>query len=442
MTRRFDVGSSLAPTNIAIVKYWGKDVPRGGNTPINSSCSLTLDPQDLRAETVILASPEFREDELYLNGKKASTTGTHAKRLRQCFKTMREKCKDPIPGTSTAKDAKELRSWKVRVASRNTFPTAAGLASSAAGYAALVTAAAQLYGIQESFPGELSTVARQGSGSACRSLYGGLVAWHKGQGLDDSKAEQFFDEMHWPDLRVVVLVANAREKETPSADGMGRSVTTSPFLTFRASDVAEPRIAALRDAFRTKNFDTFAEICTRDSNSFHAVCLDTHPPIFYLDNTSRAVITAVHAFNKFHNEIRIAYTFDAGPNAVLFCKTPRAADEFSALAVTLFTSGRPPCNRPDHLGHCAQHYPPSSDLVTACGGPRHVGADVKMIYLTKVGTGAASPLPADAISSLLDLSTLLPPPPPPPDNKTTLLRTAALLSAAALVVALARRRRR
>ena len=414
---KHDMASCFAPTNIAIVKYWGKDVKRGGNTPINSSCSLTLDPFDLRAETVIVASPAFVEDELYLNGKKAPTLGnsTHAKRLRLCLKTMREKCRDPVPCTSSAKDAEELRSWKVRVASQNTFPTAAGLASSAAGYAALVTAAATLYGVRESFDGELSTVARRGSGSACRSLYGGLVAWHKGAAeatsTDDSRAEQFFDEAHWPELRVAVLVANAKEKETPSADGMTLSVETSPFLGYRAASVAEPRIAALRSAFEDKDFEKFADICMRDSNSFHATCLDTFPPIFYMDHTSRAVIRAVHAFNDFHKEVRVAYTFDAGPNAVLFCKSARAADEVAALAATLFTDTNDDgvaSNRPEHLKRCLNQYPPAPNLVALCGGKRYLYADLKMIYFTRIGQGASSPLAPDAAAALIDPNTLEP----------------------------------
>ena len=145
--RTFDVASSLAPTNIAVVKYWGKDEARGGNTPINSSASLTLDPGDLRAETVVVASPELGGDELWLNGSRVDTAGpsTHAKRLRKCLATMRGLAPAAAPATSRAATGAELAAWPVRVVSRNTFPTAAGLASSAAGYAALVKCAAALY---------------------------------------------------------------------------------------------------------------------------------------------------------------------------------------------------------------------------------------------------------------------------------------------------------
>ena len=201
----------------------------------------------------------------------------------------------------------------MRVVSRNTFPTAAGLASSAAGYAALVRCASELYGVRDTPSFSLSATAREGSGSACRSLDGGLVAWRKGCRADraDSKAEQLFDERHWPDLRCVIIVASAAEKETPSTEGMQRSVATSPFLTHRAEAVAEPRLLDLQKAFRQRNFERFGELTMRDSNSFHATCLDTFPPIFYLNEVSKRAITCVHAFNAAQKRTRAAYTFDA-----------------------------------------------------------------------------------------------------------------------------------
>ena len=164
---------------------------------------------------------------------------------------------------------------------------------------------------------------------------GGLVAWRKGCRADraDSKAEQLFDERHWPDLRCVIIVASAAEKETPSTEGMQRSVATSPFLTHRAEAVAEPRLLDLQKAFRQRNFERFGELTMRDSNSFHATCLDTFPPIFYLNEVSKRAITCVHAFNAAQKRTRAAYTFDAGPNAVVFCENEAAADAFAAACV-------------------------------------------------------------------------------------------------------------
>lgn len=286
-----------APTNIAVIKYWGKDEPRGLNTPINSSASVTLSQDDLRAETTVAASPDFVRDRLWLNGKEEDTQGdgTHAKRLRKCLAEMRALARDRVDesGKVVCKAA-DLASYKVHVASRNTFPTAAGLASSAAGYACLVFTLAKLYNVQEKYEGQLSTIARQGSGSACRSLYGGFVKWVKGVKKDatDSMAVQVADQAHWPEMRAVILVINAGKKDTPSTEGMQTSVATSPLLAFRADKVVEDRLKAMEVAYRNKDFDTFGKLSMQDSNQFHATCLDTYPPIFYLNDASRQVRAA------------------------------------------------------------------------------------------------------------------------------------------------------
>jgi len=122
-------------------------------------------------------------------------------------------------------------SYKVHIASVNNFPTAAGLASSAAGYACLAYALARVYGVES----DLSEVARRGSGSACRSLYGGFVEWQMGERADgkDSIARQVAPESHWPELRVLILVVSAEKKLMGSTAGMQSSVETSSLLRVR-----------------------------------------------------------------------------------------------------------------------------------------------------------------------------------------------------------------
>ena len=114
----------------------------------------------------------------------------------------------------------------------NTFPTAAGLASSAAGYAALTKAFIQVFNAKEEYPGQFTAIARQGSGSASRSLHGGLVQWSAGV-LDDgsdSFATQIADEHHWPEIRALILVVSDAKKGTSSTAGMQTSVATSELL--------------------------------------------------------------------------------------------------------------------------------------------------------------------------------------------------------------------
>lgn len=168
--------------------------------------------------------------------------------------------------------------------------------------------------------GELSGIARQGSGSACRSMYGGFVQWimgHQDNGKD-SLAQQVEPETHWPELRILVLVASAERKHVGSTSGMQTSVQTSCLLKHRAESVVPGRMVEMIEAVRRKDFTAFAELTMKDSNQFHATCLDTYPPIFYLNSVSHQVINLVHRYNRHYGETRVAYTFDAGPNAVIF----------------------------------------------------------------------------------------------------------------------------
>lgn len=125
------------------------------------------------------------------------------------------------------------------------FP-AAGLASSAAGYACLVYTLAAVYGLENE---ELSVIARVGSGSACRSIYGGFVHWIKGERDDgsDSRAVQIAPSNHWPEMRVLILVVNDSKKKVSSSIGMARAVLNSSILKYRASDCVPNRITQIRE---------------------------------------------------------------------------------------------------------------------------------------------------------------------------------------------------
>lgn len=99
---------------------------------------------------------------------------------------------------------------------------------------------------------------------------------------------------------------------------METSKATSPLLGFRAENVVEPRLAAMEAAYLARDFETFGVLTMKDSNQFHATCLDTYPPIFYMNDTSKAIIRLVHIINAHYGRIVGAYTFDAGPNAVIY----------------------------------------------------------------------------------------------------------------------------
>lgn len=384
-----------APTNIACVKYWGKASVEY-NTPINSSVSVTLDQSDLRAVTTAAASPSFATDRLWLNGTEEEDAAT-SKRFRACVDGVRALACDKIdPDTGAVLVRKEdWSSMHIHVASYNTFPTAAGLASSAAGYAALVAALAELFNAKEQYVGQLSTIARQGSGSACRSLYGGFVAWRMGGAeadWSDSLAQQVAPETHWPEIRALILVVSDAKKDTSSTAGMSTSVATSKLLGYRAREVVQPRMEAIEKAWLAKDFATFAHITMAESNQFHATCLDTYPPIFYMNDISRSIIRAVHVYNDWAGEVRAAYTFDAGPNAVLYTLDEHVV-ELGALMLRFYPAATNAAlgSYINNAGYvqAVQEFKLDDGLVAAVErtGRIPTAGDVKMMYYTRSGPG-------------------------------------------------------
>ncbi|XP_072926340.1 diphosphomevalonate decarboxylase [Hemitrygon akajei] len=308
-----------APVNIAVIKYWGK---RNSDLilPINSSLSVTLHQDQLKSTTTVTASRCFKEDRIWINGKEENIENP---RLQTCLREVRRLARKRRNSGDENSSTLTLN-YKVHIYSVNNFPTAAGLASSAAGYACLVYALAKLFGLE----GELSEIARQGSGSACRSMYGGFVQWSMGVKEDgsDSIAQQIEPETHWPELRVLVLVVNAEQKSVSSSSGMQTSVKTSPLLKYRA-EIVPQQMAKMIEAIKQRDFETFGQLTMKDSNQFHATCLDTFPPIFYLNEISKCIINLVHSYNSYFGQTLVAYTFDAGPNAVIYT-LEQHVDEF------------------------------------------------------------------------------------------------------------------
>lgn len=407
-----------AGTNIAVIKYWGK-ADADFNTPLNDSVSVTLDQKDLRAVTTVAASNRFMSggDRLWLNGVEDCGAATN-RRFRACIDGVKALATDKTADDGTVVTKAMWQSMPIHVSSFNTFPTAAGLASSAAGYAALVAALADLMQAREEFPGQLSTIARQGSGSACRSLYGGFVAWRAGTKEAhwlDSKADCIQPESHWPEIRALILVVSDEKKDTSSTAGMSTSVATSALLNHRATVVVPERMTAMKAAWNAKDFETFGKITMQDSNQFHAVCLDTYPPIFYMNDISRSVIRIVTAYNAFHQSIRAAYTFDAGPNAVIYCLQEHSA-EIGALMLHYYPA--PDSNTNDYINNAefateAAAIALDPALLDACnrtGRRDPTVGDVRKMYYTQSGPG---PLPVSDICNLdpqTGLNVYTPPP--------------------------------
>nr|CAG4712864.1 unnamed protein product [Naegleria fowleri] len=326
-----------SPVNIAVIKYWGKENEEE-HIPLNSSLSATLNQDDLKTTTTVQASTEFTSDELILNGKKEDVQGS--KRIQRVFRYIREAA---TAKWYTERPNKDQEIY-VHIDSTNNFPTAAGLASSASGYCCLVYALGQLFEVKT----DLSIIARLGSGSACRSLYGGFVAWEKGTDHETSKAVQVLDEFDEfsKQTNIVICVVSDRQKHTPSTSGMQQSVLTSEKLKVRAREIVPQRMIEMEKALKNKDFNTFARLTMDDSDNMHDCCADTNPPIYYMNDTSKQIVQLVNDFNAFDDgngtqNLKAAYTFDAGPNAVLFFPSKEITNKFLAILHAFF----PPSNQ-------------------------------------------------------------------------------------------------
>ncbi|KAI5955733.1 MVD1 [Candida jiufengensis] len=304
--------SVTAPVNIATLKYWGKR-DKDLNLPTNSSISVTLSQNDLRTLTTASCSSDFKEDKLWLNGKNENL---QTPRTQACLKDLR-KLRFELEESNS--NLPKISNLNLHIVSENNFPTAAGLASSAAGFAALISSIAKLYKLPQDMS-ELSKIARKGSGSACRSLFGGFVAWEMGnlENGEDSKAIEIASINHWPSLKAIILVVSDDKKDTPSTSGMQLTVKTSDLFNYRIKEVVPKRFEEMKKSILNKDFPKFAELTMKDSNQFHSVCLDSYPPIFYLNDTSKKIIKLIEKINSDQKEPIAAYTFDAGPNAVIY----------------------------------------------------------------------------------------------------------------------------
>ncbi|QSQ24608.1 diphosphomevalonate decarboxylase [Pyxidicoccus parkwayensis] len=299
--------TALAHPNIALVKYWGKR-DEALILPHQSSLSLTLSP--LSVTTTV----EFGvgHDAVELNGHTAR--GSERERVLRLLEQVRAAAKKDL--------------GPAKVVSRGDFPMAAGLASSAAGFAALAVAGRAAAGLPAD-PRAASILARMGSGSACRSVQGGFCEWQRGERADgeDSFAVQRFDAAWWPDLRMVVAILDRGEKEVKSRDGMKHTVDTSPYYPAWVQD-AEKEIPQAREHIARRDLQALGDLCERNAWRMHATSLAANPPLCYLNSGTLALIQHLREQRK--KGIPVWFTLDAGPNPVLLTD---AAHEVAAEAL-------------------------------------------------------------------------------------------------------------
>lgn len=296
-----------ARSNIALVKYWGKADSKI-NTPAVGSISITLD--GLWTDTDVRFDSSLTEDRLELNGVERTD---QLVRVSRCLDLVRT-----LAGTDI----------RAEVLSENSFPTGAGLASSASGFAALVGAATAALDL-DCPSRELSILARRGSGSAARSLFGGFVEMHKGIEADgsDSFAEPLAEASYWP-LKVLVAITAKAEKAVGSGPGMSLSAETSPYYKdWVSSHPADLDVA--RQAIAARDFDALVEVSEWSCLKMHAAAMSTVPPLLYWNGATVDCLNRVRALRG--DGVPVFFTIDAGPQVKAVCLPGAEADVRAGL---------------------------------------------------------------------------------------------------------------
>ena len=283
--------TARAGANIALVKYWGK---RDGrlNLPAAGSLSITLDA--LKTVTRVEADSTLNKDKFELDGRAESSEAITA------FLDLIRPDDGP----------------RCRVVSRNNFPTGAGLASSASGFAALTVAAARLFSPNME-RGDLSAIARRGSGSAARSLFGGFCLMEAGEcdSGSDCRAYQLFEATHWP-LEVVVAVTEVGPKAVSSRAGMNQTMKTSPYYPAWVESVSGDIDEACH-AIETRDFDKLADVSEFSALKMHASALAARPGLLYWNAATLVCLEEIRGLRS--KGVGVFFTVDAGPQVKAVC---------------------------------------------------------------------------------------------------------------------------
>lgn len=283
-------GKARAHTNIALIKYWGK-ADESYIIPMNNSLSVTL--ERFYTETQVTFDASLTEDQLILNGEEVDAKET----------TKIQKYMDIVRDVA----ATDLHA---KIESNNFVPTAAGLASSASAYAALAAACNEALQLGLSSK-DLSRLARRGSGSASRSIYGGFAEWEKGHD-DATSYAHAIDANDWEkDLSMIFVVINNQSKKVSSRSGMSLTRETSRFYQYWLDHVDQD-LAEAKEAIKNKDFKHLGEVIEANGLRMHATNLGAQPPFTYLVQESYDAMAVVHQCRE--ADLPCYFTMDAGPN--------------------------------------------------------------------------------------------------------------------------------
>jgi len=290
---------AVSAPNIALIKYWGNRNEEL-RLPAADSLSMTLDSPTV--EVSAESTSNFSVRSIHSDGSERILTERERSRLENHF-LLAKKYAEKLPSS-------------VSIEIRSNVPRGIGLASSAAVFSALAESYAAF--IPNMSRKDVSILARLGSGSASRSVYGGFVAMHVGEGseIDASYAEQLAPENHW-ELYDIVIAPSIEEKTTGSSEGHPLA-HTSPFFEKRLRELPD-RQAMCIEAIRGKNFDKLRIVAEVDCLDMHAVMKSSTPPLKYLSNETERIMREVEALRA-PEHLPVLYTMDAGPTVHLICE--------------------------------------------------------------------------------------------------------------------------
>lgn len=289
--------TARAHTNIALIKYWGKKDAKL-RLPLMSSLSMTLDA--FYSDTKISDSEQMS---FKLNGQAVS--GPAADRVFTYLRAMQDRF--GVKGN-------------LAVESVNQVPTAAGLASSSSAFAAMAAAFADHYqlGVDRR---ELSRMARMGSGSASRSVFGGFSVWQKGDSDQTSYAYPL-DEEPDMDLRLLAVEINDQEKKISSTKGMEMS-KSSPFYQVWL-DRNDSEIKEMEEAIKQADFSKLGSLAELNASEMHALTFTAVPGFTYFEPNTIKAIKLVQDLRQ--QGLECYYTIDAGPNVKVLCQGKNSKD--------------------------------------------------------------------------------------------------------------------
>lgn len=311
--------TAKAPSNIAFIKYWGRKdeslrLPENGSVSMNLSELIT---------TTTVEFGEFENDYIEINGNVEDLENNRA-----------------VKHLDRVRDLAKIN-LKAKVITSNNFPTGTGLSSSASGFAALTVAAVKAAGLDLSEK-ELSILARQGSGSACRSIPDGIVEWRDGNTSEESFAESIFPADYF-EISDVIAVVSTEKKFLATSEGQ-KSARSGIFFQKRIDNIPE-KISTIKDLIRDKKFTEFGELIETEALEFHSILFTSNPPLIYW--TPQTLEVMKHIQNLRRNGIECYFTINTGQDVHVICKksdAEKVKEEMEKLECVIKTIANSPAN--------------------------------------------------------------------------------------------------